>query len=257
MYRSRTRDKGLRTVASPWPWHVFIHCLPLAGQCRGAAEPGDDRRVQRVLHAGRARPRRRARARRHCPDAPRAQASGNERIYYAPGLVTLGELAAFVERFPRERAKVLGVDPRVPDTHPLPVSPTPAPPSIASRNEVGWPCSGGGFTGKNGNSPGFPLPDYQVNVPGEASSSFRNVPDVSMYAGSQAVYYNCAFFNPTNLAACNASEPPLLRHRAEHGALWEQAPRSCLAVRCPAAKEAGAVVVTTYQGVLVRGRAPD
>jgi hypothetical protein len=33
---------------------------------------------------------------------------GSERIFYAPGLVTLAALAEFVERFPRERAKVLG-----------------------------------------------------------------------------------------------------------------------------------------------------
>jgi hypothetical protein len=32
---------------------------------------------------------------------------GSERIFYAPGLVTLSALAEFVERFPRERAKVL------------------------------------------------------------------------------------------------------------------------------------------------------
>jgi hypothetical protein len=31
--------------------------------------------------------------------------NGTERIYYAPGLVTLTELAAFVERFPRERVR--------------------------------------------------------------------------------------------------------------------------------------------------------
>ena len=35
------------------------------------------------------------------------RADGSERIYYAPGLVTLAALAEFVERFPRERAKAL------------------------------------------------------------------------------------------------------------------------------------------------------
>jgi hypothetical protein len=34
------------------------------------------------------------------------RADGSERIFYAPGLVTLAALASFVERFPRERAKV-------------------------------------------------------------------------------------------------------------------------------------------------------
>jgi hypothetical protein len=33
------------------------------------------------------------------------RADGSERIFYAPGLVTLAALAAFVERFPRDRAK--------------------------------------------------------------------------------------------------------------------------------------------------------
>jgi hypothetical protein len=37
--------------------------------------------------------------------------NGSDRIYYAPGLVTLIELAAFVERFPRERAKPLRPEP--------------------------------------------------------------------------------------------------------------------------------------------------
>ncbi len=31
--------------------------------------------------------------------------NGADRIFYAPGLVTLIQLAAFVERFPRQRAK--------------------------------------------------------------------------------------------------------------------------------------------------------
>jgi hypothetical protein len=35
------------------------------------------------------------------------RADGSERIFYAPGLVTLAALAAFVERFPRDRAKPL------------------------------------------------------------------------------------------------------------------------------------------------------
>jgi Helix-turn-helix domain len=48
---------------------------------------------------------------------------GSERIFYAPGLVTLLELAAFVERFPRERAKPL---PREP-IHAAPEMPPPAP----------------------------------------------------------------------------------------------------------------------------------
>jgi hypothetical protein len=33
--------------------------------------------------------------------------NGSVRIFYAPGLVTLAALANFVERFPRDRAKVL------------------------------------------------------------------------------------------------------------------------------------------------------
>jgi hypothetical protein len=50
--------------------------------------------------------------------------NGSERIYYAPGLVTLVELAAFVERFPRERAKPLRSEPTAPVAEP----PTPSRP---------------------------------------------------------------------------------------------------------------------------------
>jgi hypothetical protein len=58
------------------------------------------------------------------------RADGSERIFYAPGLVTLAELAAFVERFPRERLKA----PRhEPDDVPPPPSPVPThPPEAAS-----------------------------------------------------------------------------------------------------------------------------
>ncbi len=38
------------------------------------------------------------------------RSDGSERIFYAPGLVTLAALAEFVERFPRERAKALRPD---------------------------------------------------------------------------------------------------------------------------------------------------
>jgi hypothetical protein len=38
------------------------------------------------------------------------RSDGSERIFYAPGLVTLAALAEFVERFPRERAKPLRPD---------------------------------------------------------------------------------------------------------------------------------------------------
>ncbi len=38
------------------------------------------------------------------------RADGSERIFYAPGLVTLAALAEFVERFPRERAKTLQLE---------------------------------------------------------------------------------------------------------------------------------------------------
>jgi hypothetical protein len=48
------------------------------------------------------------------------RSNGSDRIYYAPGLVTLIELAAFVERFPRERAKPLGPAPPAPPTVPHP-----------------------------------------------------------------------------------------------------------------------------------------
>ncbi len=52
------------------------------------------------------------------------RANGSDRIFYAPGLVTLIELAAFVERFPRERAKPSReIDGVV--TAPLPSSPHP------------------------------------------------------------------------------------------------------------------------------------
>jgi hypothetical protein len=54
---------------------------------------------------------------------------GSERIFYAPGPVTLLELAAFVERFPRERAKTL--QPEAPAQVAGPLTPTP-PPEAAS-----------------------------------------------------------------------------------------------------------------------------
>jgi hypothetical protein len=55
---------------------------------------------------------------------------GSDRIYYAPGLVTLVELAAFVERFPRERAKALR--PQAPPA----AAPPEAPPTIAHPPET-------------------------------------------------------------------------------------------------------------------------
>jgi hypothetical protein len=59
--------------------------------------------------------------------------NGSDRIYYAPGLVTLIELAAFVERFPRERAKPLRPEPPAPPTvtHP-PETAAGAPPARVS-----------------------------------------------------------------------------------------------------------------------------
>jgi hypothetical protein len=52
------------------------------------------------------------------------QGNGAERIYYAPGLVTLSELAAFVDRHPRERAKPVRID--------APPERTPVPPTRRS-----------------------------------------------------------------------------------------------------------------------------
>lgn len=55
------------------------------------------------------------------------RADGSERIFYAPGLVTLAALADFVERFPRERAKPLRIQ------APPPADPTPThPPATAA-----------------------------------------------------------------------------------------------------------------------------
>jgi hypothetical protein len=66
------------------------------------------------------------------------RADGSERIFYAPGLVTLAALAEFVERFPRERAKPLRAEappvatpPPPTVTHP-PEDPSGAPPEAAS-----------------------------------------------------------------------------------------------------------------------------
>ncbi len=66
---------------------------------------------------------------------------GSERIFYAPGLVTLAELAAFVERFPRERAKAPQRDPEeaLPPSPPLPIDPPEAssgPPPEGSSMEL-------------------------------------------------------------------------------------------------------------------------
>jgi hypothetical protein len=49
------------------------------------------------------------------------RADGSERIFYAPGLVTLAALAEFVERFPRDRAKPL----RPPEERRAPAAPPP------------------------------------------------------------------------------------------------------------------------------------
>ena len=60
------------------------------------------------------------------------RANGSERIFYAPGLVTLAELAAFVDRYPRERPK--GAEPpeeaapAVPISNPPPEAVSGAPP---------------------------------------------------------------------------------------------------------------------------------
>ncbi|MCW5831345.1 MAG: helix-turn-helix domain-containing protein [Labilithrix sp.] len=57
------------------------------------------------------------------------RANGAERIFYAPGLVTLIELAAFVERFPRQLAKARAPEPV--DVAEPPVTPS-HPPEAAS-----------------------------------------------------------------------------------------------------------------------------
>jgi hypothetical protein len=63
---------------------------------------------------------------------------GSERLFYAPGLVTLSALAEFVERFPRDRAKALrhqtrSVTPALPPTIAHPAEPAAAtPPEEAS-----------------------------------------------------------------------------------------------------------------------------
>lgn len=61
------------------------------------------------------------------------RSNGSDRIYYAPGLVTLIELAAFVERFPRECAKPLRPEPAASPTvtHP-PETAAGAPPARVS-----------------------------------------------------------------------------------------------------------------------------
>jgi len=62
--------------------------------------------------------------------------SGSERIFYAPGLVTLAALADFVERFPRERAKPLRADTRTVVTPAMPpTSPHPAEAASAAPPE--------------------------------------------------------------------------------------------------------------------------
>jgi hypothetical protein len=61
------------------------------------------------------------------------RAGGSERIFYAPALVTLAALAAFVERFPRDRAKPLRrpEEPRATVT-PLPLPTVVRPPEAAA-----------------------------------------------------------------------------------------------------------------------------
>ena len=59
------------------------------------------------------------------------RANGSERIFYAPGLVTLAELAAFVERFPRERIKAPPLLLEEPSPAAAPPSSPPAPASVA------------------------------------------------------------------------------------------------------------------------------
>ena len=54
--------------------------------------------------------------------------NGSERIYYAPGSITLAELAAFVDRFPSGAA-------RAPSTHP-PEACSAAPPEVASGTQA-------------------------------------------------------------------------------------------------------------------------
>jgi hypothetical protein len=60
------------------------------------------------------------------------QASGAERIYYAPGRLTLTELAAFVERFPRGRPKILGPAQSGPAKPRAAIAQAPAPPEAGS-----------------------------------------------------------------------------------------------------------------------------
>jgi hypothetical protein len=83
------------------------------------------------------------------------RADGSERIFYAPGLVTLAELAAFVERFPRERAKALRHEL---DEVPPPLSPVPIhPPEAAS----GTPPEGSSME----------LSDLNLNEPSSCETS--------------------------------------------------------------------------------------
>ncbi len=89
------------------------------------------------------------------------RADGSERIFYAPGLVTLAELAAFVERFPRERAKA--PPPHEPDDTPPPPSPSSIHPPEAPS---GTPPEGSSME----------LSDLDLNEPSSCETSTRTSP---------------------------------------------------------------------------------
>jgi hypothetical protein len=74
------------------------------------------------------------------------RADGSERLFYAPGLVTVAELAAFLERFPRGRAKPLSREPEetagprslLPTDPPEAASGTPPEGSSAELSDLNW-----------------------------------------------------------------------------------------------------------------------
>jgi hypothetical protein len=66
------------------------------------------------------------------------------------------------------------------------------PAAILPSTETAWACGGGGYLGPTSGNSGVTQPGYQKNVAGLASSTARNVPDVSAYAGGELVFYSCA-----------------------------------------------------------------
>lgn len=85
--------------------------------------------------------------------------NGADRIYYAPGLVTLIELAAFVERFPRGPAKA-------PSSHP-PEAPSGAPPEAGSMEHRDQDQIEPSSCEATAERPGASSEEQQVGAPGE------------------------------------------------------------------------------------------